>query len=226
MKHHPLHLLRAFARKPAGTRSVSPLLRVVLTVAIAVPVWLATSTGGYAETIHDAARRGDLARMQRLVVDGSDVNAKSTNDETPLIIASLEGQGEIVSYLLQRGADIDARNKSGMLALHAAAYGGHRDIVALLIVKGAPVNDAGNRFGVTPLHVAAEENHVDVVELLLQRGADPALVERNGYTPLTRAGWREHWQVAVVLLANGAICQEESKVGEWLYNECTKRTVN
>jgi len=193
--------------------------RLALLFSLAMPI----GSVSYADAIHDAAKSGDLAKVQRLVVDGSDVNGKGVNAETPLIVASLEGQDEIASYLLQRGANVDARNAGGLSALHAAAYAGHRDIVALLIVKGANVNDAANRFGVAPLHVAAEENHLAIVELLLKNDADSTAVERNGYTALTRAGWREHWDVTAVLLANGAICQDAEKVGEWLFKECTSR---
>lgn len=193
--------------------------RIALFLSLALPV----SSASFADAIHDAAKSGDLEKVQRLVIDGTDVNGRGINDETPLIVASLEGQGEIANYLLQRGADIAARNAGGLSALHAAAYAGHRDIVALLLAKGADVNDATNRFGVTPLHVAAEENRLAVVELLLKQGADPSAVERNGYTPLSRAGWREHWDVVVLLLAQGAVCQGASKVGEWLYKECSTR---
>lgn len=176
-----------------------------------------------AGVLHEAAKTGDLERVQKLVVQGVDVNEDNANGETPLILASLEGQGEVTSYLLQRGARVDARSSSGMSPLHAAAYGGHADIAALLIAKGADVNESDNRFQVTPLHLAAEENRVAVAELLLKNGADVKAVERNGYTALTRAGWREHWEIVSMLLANGAACQESEKVGEWLHKECSTR---
>ena len=108
---------------------------------------ISASSISYAGTLHDAVRSGDLSKIQGLVVQGADVNAKAARDETPLIIASLGGKGEIANYLLQRGADIDARNSSGLSSLHAAAYAGYTDIVSLLVVKGAAVNDAVNRFG-------------------------------------------------------------------------------
>lgn len=196
-------------------------LRIAVFLGLTIPM----SAVSFGDTIHDAAKVGDLARVQRLIVDGVDVNGNDINDETPLIIASLEGQGEVASYLLQRGANIQAKNARGLSALHAAAYNGHHEIVTLLLAKGADINDAKNRFGVTPLHVAAEENHIAVVELLLQRGADPALVERNGYTALSRAGWREHWEIVALLLANGAVCQDASKVGDWLHKECSTRAI-
>lgn len=177
----------------------------------------------HAGPIHEAAKSGDLDQVQLLIVQGADVNAKETRDETPLIIASLAGNGEIVNYLLQRGANIYARNASGMTALHAAAYGGHTDIVLLLITKGAKVNDAENRFQVSPLNLAADENHLGTVQELLEHGANVDALESNGFNALSKAGFREHWEVVKVLLANGATCQLADKVGDWLYKECTTR---
>ena len=177
----------------------------------------------HAATIHDAAKSGDLEQIQRLTVEGVDVNQKAARDETPLMIASLAGQGEIVNYLLQRGAVIDARNTSGLSSLHAAAYAGHTDIVKLLVAKGADVNDDANDFGVTPLHLASEENHIGTVQVLLRQGADTSAIEVNGYSAMTRAGWREHWDIVQILLASGATCQQADKVGDWLYQECTTR---
>ena len=177
----------------------------------------------HAATIHDAVKSGDLEQVQRLIVKGADVNAKTISDETPLIVASLAGQGEVANYLLQRGANIGARNLFGLSSLHAAAYGGHTDIVSLLIAKGADVNDANNRFGVTPLHLASEENHIKTVQELLRHGADTTIVESNGYSALSRAGFREHWNVLKALLASGVICQGADAVGDWLHQECTSR---
>lgn len=177
----------------------------------------------HAGEVHEAATIGDLERVQRLIVKGSDVNEKSSQGETPLIVAALAGQGEIASYLLQRGADIDARTSSGLTSLHAAAYSGHDDIVRLLVARGADIDDAKNSYGVTPLHLAAEENHVATVTALLSLGASVTALESNGYSAVSRAGWREHWDIVDALLAGGADCQPAEKVGDWLHQECTKR---
>jgi hypothetical protein len=45
----------------------------------------------------------------------------------------------------------------------------------------------------------------------------------GGYTPLSRAGYREYWDVVKTLLEHGAVCQPVDIVGEWLFNECTNR---
>ena len=184
---------------------------------------ISTTSLSHAGAIHDAAKSGDLDQIQLLIVQGVDANEKAGRDETPLIIASLAGNGEIVNYLLQRGADINARSASGLTALHAAAYAGHTKIVSLLVAKGAAVNDASNRFETTALHLASEENHVDTVRTLLGYGADFNAVEINGYSAMTQAGWRGYWEVVEVLLANGATCQGLDIAGDWLYGECTTR---
>jgi ankyrin repeat protein len=93
----------------------------------------------------------------------------------------------------------------------------------MLMDHGAKVDDAENFYHMTALHAAAEENHKPVVELLLTRGANVEAEERNGYTPLTQAGWREYWDTAQVLMAAGAACQRAELVGDWLYGECSKR---
>lgn len=143
--------------------------------------------------------------------------------EPALLVASLAGRPQVVALLLDRGCDIEIRNKGGLTALHAAAYGGNLDTVKLLVAKGADVNDSKNFYHMSPLHAAAEEGHADVVAVLLAQKAEIEAKERNGYTPLTQAGWRSHWDAAELLLKAGATCQKAELVGDWLYTECTKR---
>lgn len=173
--------------------------------------------------LHDAARDGNVEQVKQLLDQGAALAEPDPSGEPALLIASLAGHTEIVALLLERGSDIEIRNKGGLTALHAAAYGGNLDVAKLLVSKGAAVNDAENFYKMSPLHAAAEEGHADVIAFLLANGATVEAKERNGYTPLTQAGWREHWDAAGLLMKAGAACQEASLVGEWLYTECTKR---
>jgi ankyrin repeat protein len=173
--------------------------------------------------LHDAARDGDIGRTNQLLDQGVNVVEPDNAGEPPLLIASLAGHADVVALLLERGADIEVRNKGGLTALHAAAYGGNLDVVKLLVAKGAAVNDNKNFYHMSPLHAAAEEGHADVVAFLLANKADVEATERNGYTPLSQAGWREHWDAAELLIKAGAVCQRADLVGQWLYTECTKR---
>lgn len=223
------NLAKCFAASPAiGSRASreSATSRMCLQALLLISLALIFPVSQAGE-VHEAARIGDLERVQRLIVKGADVNEKSTDGETPLIVAALAGQGEIASYLLQRGANLKSRTGSGLTSLHAAAYSGYDDIVRLLVARGADIDDANNSYGVTALHLAAEENHVATVTALLSLGASVTALESNGYSAVSRAGWREHWEVVEALLAGGAGCQPAEKVGDWLYEECSKRaTVN
>ncbi|WP_245433140.1 ankyrin repeat domain-containing protein [Rhizobium sp. L43] len=173
--------------------------------------------------LDEAAKDGDVVRVKQLLDQGSDVSESNEAGEPALIIASLAGHADVVALLLDRGADIEARNKGGLTALHAAAYAGNLKVVELLVADGADVNDSKNFYQMSPLHGAAEEGHADVVAFLLTKDADVEATERNGYTPLTQAGWRAHWDTAKLLMEAGAVCQKAELVGEPLYKECTKR---
>jgi ankyrin repeat protein len=182
-----------------------------------------STSAAFAGPLHDAARDGDIERVTLLLDQGTDITEPDTAGEPALLVASLAGRPQVVALLLDRGCDIEIRNKGGLTALHAAAYGGNIETVKLLVAKGADVNDAKNFYHMSPLHAAAEEGHADVVALLLAQKAEIEAKERNGYTPLTQAGWRSHWDAADLLLKAGATCQKADLVGDWLYAECTKR---
>ena len=174
------------------------------------------------DAVHAAAMAGDIDGLKRILASGADPDLSDPTGQTPLIAAALEGEAAAAALLIERGADVDARTGNGLTALHAAAYAGEAGVASLLLGHGAAVNDHDNRFGITPLHAAAEENRGAVVELLLAARADPGLTEANGYTPATRAGWREHWDIVTALKRAGAVCQPEELVGAWLYEKCTE----
>lgn len=183
-------------------------------------LWVATVSAG---PLHDAAKNGDLQAVKSMLSQEFDLAAPDSAGEPPLLLAALAGHADVTAFLLERGADIETRNKGGLTALHAAAYAGKLDVVMLLVSKGAAINDASNFYRMSPLHAAAEEGHGDVVAFLLANKADIEAKERNGITPLSQAGWREHWDVAQLLLNAGAACQDAAIVGEWLHGECIKR---
>jgi ankyrin repeat protein len=184
---------------------------------------LLSASPAIAGPLHDAVTQGDVTQATQLLDGGADPTEPDATGEPPLLIAALKGNASIVALLVDRGADINVRNKRGLTALHAAAYGGNLQVVRLLLSKGASVNDSDNFFKMSPLHAAAEEGHADVVKVLLDAKADIEAQERNGYTPLTQAGWREHWDAADLLMKAGAACQKADLVGDWLYKECSKR---
>lgn len=189
-------------------------------IAIALFLFLGSSTNALAGPLHKATHDGDLEQVHALIDAGADLNVQGDNGETPLILAILEGHASVVSLLIDGGADIQARNKGGFTPLHAAAYANAVEIAEQLLGSGADINDQMNKAGGTALSVASEEGHSGVVKVLINHGADLEAGERNGYTPLTRALWRGQKDVVALLQEAGAKCQPVEILEEPAYSEC------
>lgn len=101
----------------------------------------------------------------------TDADARNVQEETPLMLACLKGQLDIVKLLLARDADV---NKTGWAPLHYAATGGHTEIMQLLLDQHAYI-DAESPNGTTPLMMAAQYGSAAAVQLLLDAGADANL---------------------------------------------------
>lgn len=98
--------------------------------------------------------RLDLARF--LIKSGATVNvAGKEYGETPLMLAAMLDEPEVVTALLGAGARVDSKNGHGFTALIAASGCGSVDSVSILIRKGADVR-VKTREGLTPLRAARE----------------------------------------------------------------------
>ncbi|MBA3550247.1 MAG: ankyrin repeat domain-containing protein [Nannocystis sp.] len=99
------------------------------------------------DALHGAARRADVAWIERLLVLGADKDARDTGGRTPLISAASAGREVIVEALLAVGADVHARDQVGATAIHHAALAGARPTIERLIAAGGDprVNDRQGR---------------------------------------------------------------------------------
>jgi ankyrin repeat protein len=108
----------------------------------------------------------------------TNVELRNGNDESPLMLAAIKGQMDLVKQLIARDADI---NKPGWTALHYAASSGQVEIMKLLLEKYAFI-DAQSPNGTTPLMMAAMYGSPDSVKLLLDEGADPLMKNQQEMT--------------------------------------------
>jgi len=108
------------------------------------------------------------------------VESRSAQDESPLMLAAINGLTEICKQLIAADADV---NKPGWTPLHYAASKGHLDIMSLLLENHAYI-DAESPNGTTPLMMAAEYGTPEAVKLLLNAGADAIIKNSLGLTAL------------------------------------------
>lgn len=110
----------------------------------------------------------------------TNVEIRTAQDESPLMMAALKGHLELCKLLIARDADV---NKPGWAPLHYAATGGHLAIMELLLDQHAFI-DAESPNGTTPLMMAAHYGTPQAVKLLLEAGADPTVKNQLGLTAM------------------------------------------
>jgi outer membrane protein assembly factor BamB len=89
------------------------------------------------EALFEAARAGDIPRIESALAQGAAINATSRYNVTPLIFAASNGRLEAVKLLVARGADVNAqdsfyRSSAAMMALG----NGHIDVAVFLAQNG------------------------------------------------------------------------------------------
>jgi ankyrin repeat protein len=85
----------------------------------------------------NAATKGDIDTVIKILAKGANVDARDKYGETALIIAAMLCNTTLVQILLDRGADMNVKSYSGKTALMLAEKGGYAKIVELLKQHGA-----------------------------------------------------------------------------------------
>jgi Fe-S cluster biosynthesis and repair protein YggX len=121
-------------------------------------------------SLHDAAKRGDLQKMQEFLADGKDVNAKDFKGVTALGYAVGHDQLSTVKVLIDAKANINDVDSAGNSAVHFAAGYGRVKVLEHLLARGANASKA-NQQGQTPMAVAQQNKQQQAVALLQRHGA-------------------------------------------------------
>ncbi len=127
----------------------------------------------------EAARVGDVEKMQQYMLVGSKIDQLGYEGRTALHIAAEWDQRPAVKFLIERGAKIDKRARDRHTALTLAVLRQRVDIVADLLTAGADPNRDGFNYE-TPLITAVRLNNKTMVEALLAAQADPSLSDSTG----------------------------------------------
>jgi len=131
----------------------------------------------------------------------TDVDLSNKYGETPLMMASIDGDLPVVKTLvLQKKAMV---NHIGWTPLHYACTKGNLEVAQFLIANGAMV-DGLSPGNTTALMMAVQSGNEQLVKLLLDKGADLQLRNANGLSAIDIAdiydkpgiseGLRSRWQ--------------------------------
>lgn len=82
--------------------------------------------------LHYAASQPNYGPLELLVSKGADLNARSPNGSTPLMMAARYGSDDVALWLLKRGADASLRNEKNMTAADFARSVGRDALAAKL----------------------------------------------------------------------------------------------
>lgn len=159
--------------------------------------------------LYIALKDGSLKAAEALVAwPGTNVEWRTSKDESALMMASLKGQTALVRKLIARDAHV---NKPGWAPLHYAATGGHSEVIALLLEHHAFI-DAESPNKTTPLMMAAHYGTTQAVKLLLDEGADVTMRNALGMSAVDFAHGANRKDVAEMI---AAVARRAQPKGKW-----------
>ena len=159
------------------------------------------------------AMRDDAVKVAGYLLDqpGVQVEVRTPNDESPLMMAALKGRLALAARLIEREAEV---NKPGWAPLHYAATdaGAQAPGMVRLLLEHHAYIDAESPNGTTPLMMAAHYGSPTVVKILLEEGADPLLKNQQGLTAIDFAHRANRAEVAEII---AAFVRAKQAPGRW-----------
>jgi ankyrin repeat protein len=161
-----------------------------------------------AQSMLEAAERGDAAGIERLIAAGAPIDAANASGQTPLLLAVQNNYLTIATRLIDAGANINAQAANQDTPWLLAGALGRTAMLRHMLPKG-PDFRVRNRFGGNALIPACERAHVDTVAFLVTTPIDVNHVNNLGWTCLLEIvilgdGGPRHVEVTKLVLAASA----------------------
>jgi len=148
------------------------------------------------QQIFEAAKSGNITKVQELIGQGVSVNSRTDDGHTPLHAAAANCHLDVAQLLLAHEADINAQDNNGTTPLCWSVKASlpwtpvvHQlqlDMTQLLLDRGADHNIQDN-VGYTPLHWALGIGYLHITKALIFAGANIFAKDKKCRTPLDLA---------------------------------------
>jgi ankyrin repeat protein len=152
--------------------------------------------------LHVAARRWDVAMVERLVTCGADISRRRADGATPHTLASTHGHQEVADWLLAHGARDELSPMDQFIA--ACARGDRAPADAMLAAHPELRGQLAPQHH-QMLHRPAETGDTATLETMLACGFDARARDKDGVTALHRAAMGGHVNAVRILLRHGAV---------------------
>ncbi|CAN0292257.1 unnamed protein product, partial [Ectocarpus sp. 12 AP-2014] len=168
--------------------------------------WLKHTVSGLANP-HDAAAKNRLAKMEKYVQQGGDVNKPNKLGDTPLheACAYIRDNGDSSKGKRRKGKGVgkDRRKVGKKVSRRQMGEGGPLEMLELLLRAGSNIN-AQNIVGDAPLHKAALNGRALSADYLIRAGANVNIRNEFAQTPLHAACVSGNIEVVQRLVQGGA----------------------
>jgi ankyrin repeat protein len=159
-----------------------------------------------------ASSSGQIVVIDWVLRQGADINWKTGENATPIMIAVTNNKVPAVKVLLRYKPDLNTMTIYSETPLLAAVKNGNLEIAELLIRDSADINLA-DKHGASPLHYASIYGSLDITDMLLYYEAKIDSKTNDGTTPLLSAIWSGYRDIADLLIQKGANCEEKDNQG-------------
>ncbi len=168
--------------------------------------------------LHAAAHSGDLAKIENLIAQKADVNARDPYGRTPVHVAAYARQEGAIRALAKAGANLELLEKDRYDAITIAAVANDENTLRTLLSLGTSAKLTTSRYDGTALIAAAHLGHHGVVKQLIAAGAPLDHVNNLHWTALIESivlgdGGPRHVATLQSLVAAGANLQLADRNG-------------
>src|SRR5918997_4136177 len=141
-------------------------MMIIRLAALVLLAMIANEAAHAQPALLDAARRGDVAGLRKMIGARTPLEPRDEAKRTPLLIAIERGHLDAARLLIEAGADINAQAENLDTPWLLAGARGHADLIRAMIPR-RPNLALRNRFGGSALIPACERAHVEAVTVLL-----------------------------------------------------------